>query len=878
MAVLTDYSAGTITLTNGSANFTTSGAALQTAAIAAGDSIFCNGFTAIIASITGQNAGTLTANWAPATQTAQAYRIRYQADNSRYTATARDLITLLAGGNLSAEAALDGTPGDKVSYYTGAGTKSLADFTSLGRSIVGATDSDDIQFAITPGWSFSDDGLTLSSRIIPVSGPDMGDVRVDPLIYRPQAAWDPIHNEHTSLYIGYPVGGQDSNYPGDGSGHSSTLETRYNVGVGSFALYDVTTGSYLTAVGHEALRKNTVGAWSTGLGEAAGCMNQEGDADVWIGWKAGHGIDGVTNASRDVAIGYSAMFKITTGINDVAIGYNTMGSVANPGISGSGDTVVGATSGGNITTANNDSVFGYNAANVLISGGSNLLLGAFAGNTTGGLFTSGSTVTISISSPAAINFTNHHRSVDDPIVFDTDGALPTGLTAGTMYFVKTIINADNFMVSATVGGAAINTSGTQSGTHTAYAAGGSPPDGVPIGFAISIASPGVVGFTDHGLAANTPIAFSNFKSDFTGHLPTGLAVGTTYFVKTVLDADRFTVSATAGGTAINTTGSQSGIHSLYTNGLVTGSGDTIIGSLGAFPVNMTQNVVIGDGVGGVHQWDTTTLIRFGAGTTSSFVPSLVINRSATYDSYLTMTPVVAAGTPKIGVNSLTPGSTVGLEIDVLSSGSPTAIATFSTTGLDVAGNVSANDFIGGDFDGGAGVFSGSITAADITVGNTGLHILDTNASHDLIVKPGSNITADRTLTITTGDANRTLDFNGGDITGPVTSAGFTPTLTNTLNLDASTAVACAYSRNGNEVVVRFSANVDPTATGAVTLKMSLPIASNLGGTSLWGGGASTLGEAVSVVADATNDLAQIQLVATSTANHGIQGMFGYTII
>jgi hypothetical protein len=48
----------------------------------------------------------------------------------------------------------------------------------------------------------------------------------------------------------------------------------------------------------------------------------------------------------------------------------------------------------------------------------------------------------------------------------------------------------------------------------------------------------------------------------------------------------------------------------------------------------------------------------------------------------------------------------------------------------------------------------------LTVPNTGLHILDTNASHDLIVKPGSDITADRTLTITTGDADRTLTLSG----------------------------------------------------------------------------------------------------------------------
>ncbi len=46
-----------------------------------------------------------------------------------------------------------------------------------------------------------------------------------------------------------------------------------------------------------------------------------------------------------------------------------------------------------------------------------------------------------------------------------------------------------------------------------------------------------------------------------------------------------------------------------------------------------------------------------------------------------------------------------------------------------------------------------------TLSNTGLHLLDTNASHDLIIAPGSDLSADRTLTITTGDANRTLTLS-----------------------------------------------------------------------------------------------------------------------
>jgi len=53
----------------------------------------------------------------------------------------------------------------------------------------------------------------------------------------------------------------------------------------------------------------------------------------------------------------------------------------------------------------------------------------------------------------------------------------------------------------------------------------------------------------------------------------------------------------------------------------------------------------------------------------------------------------------------------------------------------------------------------------LTVPNTGLHLLDSNASHDLIVKPGSDLTADRILTITTGDAARTITL-GGDLDVP----------------------------------------------------------------------------------------------------------------
>jgi hypothetical protein len=78
-------------------------------------------------------------------------------------------------------------------------------------------------------------------------------------------------------------------------------------------------------------------------------------------------------------------------------------------------------------------------------------------------------VTITIASPGVITWTAHGLAANTKIQFSTTGALPTGLVAGTVYFVKTVIGVNTFSVSATAGGAAINTSGSQSGKHTATA-------------------------------------------------------------------------------------------------------------------------------------------------------------------------------------------------------------------------------------------------------------------------------------------------------------------------------------------------------------------------------------------------------------------------
>jgi len=222
--------------------------------------------------------------------------------------------------------------------------------------------------------------------------------------------------------------------------------------------------------------------------------------------------------------------------------------------------------------------------------------------------------TITIATPGVVTLTNHNLNAYDTIKFSTNGTLPTGIVAGTTYYISASgLTADAFQISATRGGASIATTGSSSGTHTVtrvYKAGAkfgwltyddilygcnafdpmftwngremieyvSNPrgnilevyedrmyvSGVNTGdveagtCTMTIASPAVVTKTAHGLRAGNKIVFTT-----TGTLPTGVIAGREYYViSTSLTADTFQFSASPSGTAVNTSGSQTGTHTL----------------------------------------------------------------------------------------------------------------------------------------------------------------------------------------------------------------------------------------------------------------------------------------------------------------------------
>ncbi|MGH6846763.1 MAG: phage tail protein [Methylocella sp.] len=79
------------------------------------------------------------------------------------------------------------------------------------------------------------------------------------------------------------------------------------------------------------------------------------------------------------------------------------------------------------------------------------------------------TVTISIAPPAVVTWAANGLANGQAVAFSTTGALPTGLTPGTVYYVVSA-TTNTFEVAAAAGGAPINTSGAQSGVHTAATA------------------------------------------------------------------------------------------------------------------------------------------------------------------------------------------------------------------------------------------------------------------------------------------------------------------------------------------------------------------------------------------------------------------------
>ena len=149
-----------------------------------------------------------------------------------------------------------------------------------------------------------------------------------------------------------------------------------------------------------------------------------------------------------------------------------------------------------------------------------------------------------------------------------------------------------------------------------------------------------------------------------------------------------------------------------------------------------------------------------------------------------------------------------------------------------------------------------------------------SASSTLAVTGTSTLTG--LVTATAGGVN----VSAVAALGNVHSLTYTPTLTNTTNIAASTAYVCQYMRVGNTVTVSGRVDIDPTATGATLLGISLPIASNLASAAECCGSASAVAstECFAINGDAANNRASLAGLAVDTANHDVYFQFTYLVI
>ena len=160
----------------------------------------------------------------------------------------------------------------------------------------------------------------------------------------------------------------------------------------------------------------------------------------------------------------------------------------------------------------------------------------------------------------------------------------------------------------------------------------------PSSFTVTIGASAVV-TASISLLDNTAVILTN--TGFPSALPTGLVVGTTYYVKNSTGTT-FNLSATPGGVAITTSGSQSGIHYIMPNGI------NIVSLASASDCPIIQNFVF---VSDISRF----VFAFGCNDYSSTAQNPMLIRWSDQESVVNWTP---SATNQAGSVTLSHGSSI----------------------------------------------------------------------------------------------------------------------------------------------------------------------------------------------------------------------------
>lgn len=320
------------------------------------------------------------------------------------------------------------------------------------------------------------------------------------------------------------------------------------------------------------------------------------------------------------------------------------------------------------------------------------------------------------------------------------------------------------------------------------------------------------------------------------------------------------------------------------SGTNTGDQTSVTGNAGtatALQNSRTIGIVTGDATSSGSSFDGT------ANNTNALTLATVNSNVGTFGS-ATLAPILTVNGKGLitAVSTATITPAVG-SITGLGTGVATWLATPSSSNLIAA----ITDEIGT----GRAIFGPASPTADQLLGrnsaNTDNEWKITSTGAAVTVTDGTYIDLGLNGSPTTGAVNA---FNiTAEIAGQIpvdhggtgfdnTTQTYTPTLTNTANLAASTASVCMYYRIGNMVTVSGRVTIDPTTTATLTtLGISLPVASAFT-TAIQAGGtaaAPTVADgAAAILSDATNDRATLQYVCTDVTNHDMYFTFTYQVL
>lgn len=187
-----------------------------------------------------------------------------------------------------------------------------------------------------------------------------------------------------------------------------------------------------------------------------------------------------------------------------------------------------------------------------------------------------------------------------------------------------------------------------------------------------------------------------------------------------------------------------------------------------------------------------------------------------------------------------------------------------------------------------GFNSGAYTDSSLLIGSQGCAIFDQAAGALLTLTAGGfnavelNSSGGMRLPGITSCNILQTDAAGNVGNGATVARGtYTPTLTNVTNLAASTAYQAQYFRFSDMCIVSGKVDIDPTAAGATSLRMSLPIASNIGAAEDLSGTAfasGIAGQGAAVLGDAANNAALMNWVAVDITNQSMYYVYMYQVI